>query len=309
MIAEQKLSMPQNDDCVAHCCLQIGGLSLGFAAHGMDFHLESDHKNFLIPSQSCEIEIEMFWAQSLSTARGKKLFDSGAVWSLYENNNEFVFDFVTPSLGSEPYKRLHINHGFSRGRVFFSRDCCSNPERLQVLEYPMDELIVTNWLAREGRGAEVHGCGLARGHEGHLFVGHSGAGKSTTTRLWQSFSGCRILSDDRIIIRKADHQQNLFSMYGTPWHGEAGFASPEKASIKQIFVLEHGVKNEITLLPQPTAVAELFARCFLPFHDPEALTSTLAFLDDLTRHVACYRFQFVPDSSAVEKILGFNHSR
>lgn len=310
MIAEQKLSMPQDDGCVARCCLQIGGVSLGFAAHGMDFHLESDHKNFVIPTQSCEIEIEMFWAERLTSLPGRKLFDSGAVWSLYEDHNHLIFDFVTPHLGTEPYKRLRINKDFSLGQVFFSQRCFPNPECLHPLEYPMDELIVTNWLAREGRGAEVHGCGLARGQEGQLFVGHSGAGKSTTTRLWQSLSGCRILSDDRIIIRKeAIHQQNLFSMYGTPWHGEAGFASPEKTSIKQIFVLEHGNKNEITLLPQPAAVAELFARCFLPFHDPEALTSTLAFLDDLTRHVACYRFRFVPDSSAVEKILGFNHSR
>lgn len=284
---------------------------MGFTAHAMDIRLDFDHKNFVIPSQPCEIEIEMHWAKSLSSAHDRKLFDSGAVWSLFENDNEFIFDFVTPRLGNEPYKRLHINKNFSRGQVFMSRDCCPNPEHLHVLEYPMDELIVTNWLAREGRGVEVHGCGLAGDREGgHLFVGHSGAGKSTTTRLWQSLPGCRILSDDRIIIRKeAAENQNLFSMYGTPWHGEAGFASPEKTAIKQIFVLEHGAKNEITLLPQPAAVAELFARCFLPFHDPEALTSTLAFLDDLTRSVPCYRFQFVPDLSAVEKILAFDHSR
>lgn len=313
MIAEQKLPLAQGvAQTSQRCCLRLGDISLGFTAHGMDIYLESDHRNFIIPSEPCKIEIQMYWTESLSSAPGRKLFDSGAVWSVYEDHDELVFDFVTPLLGTQPYKRLRINKDFSRGQVFFSRHCFPDPECLRVLEYPMDELIVTNWLAR-GRGVEVHGCGLVSdGESGQLFIGHSGAGKSTTTRLWQSLRNARILSDDRIIIRKESADLNnphSFCMYGTPWHGEAGFASPEKAPVRHIFVLEHGPRNEITPLSQTVAVAELFARCFLPFHDSDALTSTLAFLDDLTCSIPCYRFTFVPDSSAVEKILAFDHSR
>lgn len=305
-IGEQILETYIEEVIGQRCCLQIGGLTLGFTPHKMGIQLDPDHESFKVASTACEIEVDLEWVRQLTPIRGKKIFDSGAVWSLYDGGDEFVFDFTTPYLGSNPYKRLYIDKNFSYGQMLLVRGCYANEAKVHALEYPIDELIVTNWLAR-GRGVEVHGCGITDdAQNSYLFVGHSGAGKSTTTRLWQKERNVRILSDDRIIIRK---QKNEFSMYGTPWHGEAGFASPEKASLKQIFVLEHGDKNEIVPLSQSAAAAELFARCFLPFHDPQALTATLAYLDDLTRSIPCYKFQFLPDQTAVEKILEFQHSR
>jgi hypothetical protein len=94
-------------------------------------------------------------------------------------------------------------------------------------------------------------------------------------------------------------------MHGTPWHGEAGFASPEKTQLNKIFVLEHGNRNEFLRLPQPRAVAELFARCFQPFFSKDSLTFTLSFLHQITNLVPCYLFRFVPDESAVWEILNF----
>jgi hypothetical protein len=150
----------------------------------------------------------------------------------------------------------------------------------------------------------VHGCGLVDSQTGgHLFLGHSGAGKSTTTRLWNSLRQVRVLSDDRIILRQ---QANEIWMHGTPWHGEAGFALPGKSKISRIFFLEHGPENEILQLPRSRAVAELFARCFVPFHGHAPLQETLAYLDKVASTVPCYQFRFRPERSAVEKILDFH---
>jgi len=306
MISEQIQAANQVQSANWRRCLRIGDLTLGFTAHGMDVHLDPDHQSFVVPSQNCEIEIDLEWVDSLLPADGKKLFDSGAVWTLYEGADHYVFDFATPVLGPRPYKRLLIDQHFTRGRVLFVRACFPDKTSIRALEYPLDELIVTNRLAR-GRGVEVHGCGITDdARSSFLFIGHSGAGKSTTTRLWDSVSGARILSDDRIVVRK---REDRFFMYGTPWHGDAGFASPQEASINQIFVLEHGERNEIVAMPQAAAAAEIFSRCFLPFHDPQALTATLAYLDDLTRTVPCYKFRFLPNHSAVEKILEFQRPR
>ncbi len=306
MISEQTQTENQSQAAKWRCCLQIGDLTLGFTAAEMNVHLDPDHQSFAIPAQNCEIEIDLEWVDSLLPADSKKLFDSGAVWTLYEDGEHYVFDFTTRVLGPRPYKRLLIDRDFTRARVLFVRDCFPDKANVRALEYPLDELIVTNRLAR-GRGVEVHGCGITDDAcSSSLFVGHSGAGKSTTTRLWQSVPGVRILSDDRIIVRKRDDR---FFMHGTPWHGDAGFASPREAPINQIFILEHGERNDVVAMPQAAAAAELFARCFLPFHDPQALTATLAYLDDLTRTVACYKFQFLPNHSAVEKILEFQRPR
>ena len=73
---------------------------------------------------------------------------------------------------------------------------------MNPLEYPLDELL---WIHRlsMGEGVEVHGCGvIAPDGRGLLLTGHSGAGKSTSSRLWSQHDGARVLSDDRIILRR-----------------------------------------------------------------------------------------------------------
>jgi energy-coupling factor transporter ATP-binding protein EcfA2 len=175
------------------------------------------------------------------------------------------------------------------------------------LEYPLDEVLITHRLTQE-RAIELHGVGIV-GPDGasNLFVGHSGAGKSTTARLWTSHTNVEILSDDRIIVRadKVREDANQIFMYGTPWHGEAAFALPGCAPLQRIFVLEHGRGNVLTRLLPSQAVAELFARSFVPFHRHEYVDSALAFLQQVAGSVPCYRYSFEPDRRAVERILTF----
>jgi hypothetical protein len=70
-------------------------------------------------------------------------------------------------------------------------------------------------------------------------------------------------------------------------------------------VLEHGHGNVVTRLTKSQAVAELFARSFVPFHRYEYVESALEFLQELAESVPCYRYSFEPDQGAVEKILQF----
>ena len=307
MLAETSTSAARDLPLEIHrCCVRIGDVSLGLSASSAeDILLVREMDAFRTGSTDCDIEVSVEWAEQLEKPAGRRLFDSGSIWTLYEQPGGSVFDFVTPALGSQPYKRLSVDREFSSARLLLNRESLSRAKRVYPLEYPLDELLVTNWLAAAARrGVEVHGCGLVDSETGgHLFLGHSGAGKSTTTRLWKSLRQAHILSDDRIILHE---KANTIRMYGTPWHGEAGFASPENANINRIFVLEHGDKNEILPLPQAQAVAAMFARSFPPFYSHGPLDSTLSFLHHITDRVPCYLYRFVPDRSAVEEILDFH---
>ena len=119
----------------------------------------------------------------------------------------------------------------------------------------------------------LDGCGMIDSIAGgELFLGHSGAGKSTTTRIWQSARNPMILSDDRIILRL---ENGALRMYGTPWHGEAAFAEQGMAALKRIFILQHGPRNKIKPLSKAQAVGEVFARSFPPFHSASGLDGAL----------------------------------
>jgi hypothetical protein len=159
--------------------------------------------------------------------------------------------------------------------------------------------LIINWLAR-GRGAEIHACGLVDSlGKGHLFVGQSGAGKSTMARLWENEPGITVLSDDRIILRK---KENTIWMYGTPWHGDADLASPARAPLKAVYFLEKGQENERILKKPSHSVSRLFVCSFPPYYNRDGLDFSLRFLEEVVKNVPCYELRFKPDKRVVEFI-------
>lgn len=287
---------------------RIGDVSLALNGESVEPAVFSPQIDlFRFESKTCDIEINLEWAADLQPPIGRLLFDSGSVWKLHEDYPGFVFDFASHVLGPQPYKRLHVDREFRHGRILLNRSCFPDPATCNPLEYPLDELIVMHRLGRE-RGVEVHAAGMRdEAGKGYLFLGHSGAGKSTTTRLWNEQHSVNVLSDDRIILREVaglDGHSEVW-MHGTPWHGEAAFAAPEKARIERLFILQHAPENRITRLTGGRAVGEMMARSFLPFYDAVALENTMRFLEEMVAAIPCYRLEFRPDGTAVEAVRQF----
>jgi hypothetical protein len=279
---------------------RIGDITFGLIGErDMRFALDPIVGEFAIKAESAEVNLRISWADRLEVPRSAPLFQSGGTWSLFDEPEGYRFSFASPLLGNAPYKEAWFDREFRSGCVRLSREYFDASQTAYPLEYPLDELLMIHRLSC-GEGVEVHAVGICdeRG-VGHLFLGHSGAGKSTTARLWKGRPGVRILSDDRIILRA--HDARIW-MYGTPWHGDAGIASPECAEISKIYLLEHGKKNEQVPLCAGQAAAELFARSFVPLHSAEGLQFALSFLERVARAIPCSTFRFVPDKSAVEAI-------
>jgi hypothetical protein len=268
----------------------------------MRLALDRENFPFVLRENSvgtCDVEIEVKWADELEAPKANPLFRSGGLWTSYPASGGHQFYFSTPSLGISPYKAAWFDEDFATGHILLSRRYFADTGPVFPLEYPIDELIMMHRLAR-GQGVEVHAVGLVDSDgSGYVFLGHSGVGKSTTARLWMPEAEVQLLSDDRVILRKQDGE---FWMYGTPWHGDAGIASPERARVTSIFVLEQAPGNKIVRLKSSQAVGELFARSFAPHYLADGLQFTLEFLEEVARQIPCSTFQFLPNSSAVEAI-------
>jgi hypothetical protein len=284
---------------------RIGGITFGLEAQSplrlaldRELHPFRSNENHSQPF-SCDVNLSVSWVDSLKVPVSTPLFHSGGLWSLYAEPSGYRFSFLSPLLGATPYKEAWCDPEFRSGRVLLSRRYFDTASPVYPLEYPLDELLMIHRLSR-GQGAEVHAVGISDElGRGHLFLGHSGAGKSTTARLWLNRPGVKILSDDRIILRASE---DGFLMHGTPWHGDAGIASPDCAPLSAIYLLDHGKSNERLPLSPGLAAAELFARTFVTHHCEEGIRFTLDFLDHIARAVPCFLFRFVPDESAVEAI-------
>ena len=290
--------------CFSSCqfFLTIAGITISVVSDDPDLKLEVEEatKKFLVPSADPDVEVQARWGDIGDNRSGKKIFDSGVLWQLYAQDGSYRFHFTTPTLGPTPYKIASFNPDFTSGQVCFHHSYFSLAQPMYPLDYPLDELLLVNLLAR-GKGVEVHACGVMDSQgNGHLFLGQSGAGKTTMARLWQKQADVTVLSDDRIIMRR---RGSSLWMYGTPWHGEADLASPDRVPLTKVYFLSKGIKNELVPLKGTDAAGRLFACSFPPFHSQQGLDFTLGFLEEIVRTIPCYELKFLPYEEALELIL------
>lgn len=245
---------------------------------------------------AADLDLTLERVSAMPERRGGLVFDSGAVWSMFDDDGRLRVECRSPSFGDAPYKIALFDRGFTTGRVLLRADVF-NDGTLGALEYPLDELIVSHLLAR-GRGVELHSCGIIGADgRGRLFIGQSGAGKSTTGKLWMDSEEAEIVSDDRVVVR-ADGEG--WRMFGTPWHGEAQLSSPASAPLHHIYLLQQAPRTRVVDVAPAEAAARLFACAFPLFHDAAALAFTLEQIDRLVREVPLHVLEFTPDASAVE---------
>jgi hypothetical protein len=296
-MAKDELQSSSSCEALRLC---IGGIRVALTAGDPSLKpaVQGAARHFVVHSGEADAAVSAAWGDLREPATGDRIFDSGALWQLYRRNGTYIFRFASPAFGPLPYKEARFTTDFTSGELSLHRAYFDGKGPALPLEYPLDEIWLVNLLA-QGRGVEVHACGVRDSDgRGYLFLAHSGGGKTTMARLWQAESGVQVLSDDRIILRFLDGR---LWMYGTPWHGDADLAAPIRTALSQIFFLGRGSRNEMTPLRQLDAVSRLLARSFVPFfYSSSGMEFTLALLQKVTGAAPCDALHFVPDESAVE---------
>jgi len=300
----------QRDDVVAPftAFLSVGGITLRVVSD--DRRLAMRPGGSLEPFSTdqavadVDVEIRARWTDTPPECEGALLFDSGGAWQLRGSQDEFLFTFRSSIGGPDPYNAARFNQTFTVGdvalyRPHFEQHPSTTPYPLQ---YPLDEVLMVHALA-QGKGVEIHGCGLLDSSgRAYVFAGQSGAGKSTLARLLVDHPGVTLLSDERVVLRT---DRDRIAVFGTPWQGDAHFASPLSGELGAVFFLNKAATHLVVPTSGSRAAARLFACAFLPFHNAQAVERTIAAVEEVTRKTSCYDLWFAPDSSVIDTLIGY----
>lgn len=132
-----------------------------------------------------------------------------------------------------------------------------------------------------------------------LFLGESGTGKSTHTRLWREhIAGARLLNDDSPIVRLVDGKAII---YGSPWSGKTPCYKNLSYPIAAFCRLSQAPQNEIRRLSTIAAIGAVLPSTPPQFaHDSVLQDSICSTLGELLRRVPAFHLACLPDAEAAQ---------
>ena len=143
----------------------------------------------------------------------------------------------------------------------------------------------------------LHASVLEFDGNAYAFLGRSGTGKSTHTRLWmQTIKNCRIVNGDKPILEKTDEG---FIAHGTPWRGKENWGEKRSALVKGLCFIEQAKENSIVKLSPSETSVRLFQQILLPTEMQEVV-ATLDMLDRFIAKTPAYLLQCDISKKAVE---------
>jgi hypothetical protein len=265
---------------------------------GKTFQIPEVHRSFLTTGLP-QVTVRAHFGSLPDIDLGRITFETSGVWCLHESNGKRIVNLRGPGPDGATYKLGVFSPDFHSGDVYTVRDAAALPGSLSYpLAYPLEEVLMINLLPQY-QGILFHAAAVSHNGRGYLFVGASGAGKSTMSVQWERERDSIVLSDDRVIVRR---REGCYWAYGTPWHGTAETAAPLSVPLEQIFLIKHAGKNEATALPSSAATARLLAYAFPTYWNAAGMSATLDLLVQLSQTVSCYELGFVPDHTVVDYI-------
>lgn len=101
----------------------------------------------------------------------------------------------------------------------------------------------------------MHASVIAHGGRGYLFLGKSGTGKSTHSRLWlEHISDTELLNDDNPVVRV---EGSAVTVYGSPWSGKTPCYKNKSVPVGAFVRLRQKPENEISGCVDALAYASL----------------------------------------------------
>ena len=157
----------------------------------------------------------------------------------------------------------------------------------------------------------IHSSVVRIDGKANLFLGASGTGKSTHSRLWlDNIPGAELVNDDNPILRVENGQ--VF-VYGTPWSGKTPCYRNVKVPVGAIVKLSQAPQNSIKRLKGLDAYANIVGSVSSIRWSRKIMDEITSLMSQIAMTTPCFAMDCLPDSEAAficrdGIINGTNHS-
>ena len=147
-----------------------------------------------------------------------------------------------------------------------------------------------------------HASVIMHDERGYLFLGKSGTGKSTHSRLWlEHIEGCELLNDDNPVVRIIDGKPWVF---GTPWSGKTPCYKNKRVPVGGFVKLFQASVNEITRLNTFQAYAAILPTVSNMRWENNCANAVSSTIEKIIQQVPVFSLRNRPEKEAA--LMSFN---
>ncbi len=142
----------------------------------------------------------------------------------------------------------------------------------------------------------THASVIRYNDEGYMFLGRSGTGKSTHSRMWlENIGGATLMNDDNPVVRVIDGRTYI---YGSPWSGKTPCYKNEVVPLKGIVRISRAPYNRITRQSALQAYASFKPSCSAMKWDRKSSDHLHKAVEKVISTVPCWVLECLPDAEA-----------
>lgn len=274
----------------------IGGVVVKvFGEKAQDILQLPQFKVFETGSNDFSVEIEL-------ANEYEQFIEENSIYSLHYEAMEFYCFKVSESeygfkiIDVADNKKLSVKYDISSQIAVIGGE--SNPVILLFALW-----VAFGIVAVQCKIVAVHSSVVTYNGKAVLFLGESGTGKSTHTRLWrENIDGVSLLNDDSPILKITDKK---IYVYGSPWSGKTPCYRNEKAELVGIVRLSQAPYNKIKPLGVIDAFSALYPSCPPAFANDNFLSGLVcSIVSEILNRVDVWHLECLPNRESAE--LSFN---
>lgn len=242
----------------------------------------SGEADFTVKAVTC-LERDADWVPSERFTN-----DLGAV-CLYRKAEAFLVE-----LGYGPTERkqrlwMNVETGIARIAVDWESVAASQALTSMLRIVYSQRILLRN-------GFSIHASAVVKDRSAYLFLGKSGTGKSTHSRLWmQEWPEVELLNDDNPIVRFVDGQ---LWVYGSPWSGKTPCYKQKRFPLGGVVRLVQAPLNRWTTMKGVKSWITVFPSCAVMMEEPRLYGALQETLNRLVTTVKVGRLECLPNAEA-----------